>query len=503
MTTAALPTRSVADLRAAVAERLAGGARFVGLFCSATNGAAPDAPVRLTTVLDGDDGWELADANVEQRYDAFTSLTPAAGWYERAAHDLFGVSPQGHPRLDPLVLPRPTDAEGRPARLPRPGAGGRRPRTWPSEDAVPRHVVGEGLFTIPHGPVRGGATESLEFLVETPGEDIPKLQVRVFAKHRGIETAFEGRPPADGVVIAERVEGTASVAHAMAYCQAVERLGHVEITEPAGLLRLVHAELERIAGHLEVATRLCEGAALAVGVARFGHHKESAQRIRHDLCGSRFGRGVVLPGGVVAPLGEHPEHELALRVAGLRDVVLKDRDALMVTASFLDRLLTTGILASERAAEMAAVGPVGRASGVGVDVRRATPYGGYRDVEMPAPSVEPRGDCQARLEIRWEEVEKSFSLVGAALSRLSSSRSREWLVPVPVVDGRAHGVVEGPQGETGYVVTVANGRLRRVWPRTASFHNLPLFHDVFHGDVLTDFTFIEASFAVSNAGVVM
>ena len=85
---------------------------------------------------------------------------------------------------------------------------------------LPSHVAGPGLFTIPHGPVRSGVVESIEYLVETPGEDIPHLNMRVLYKHRGIEKRFEGMTPADGVLLAERAEGIATVAHALAYCHA-------------------------------------------------------------------------------------------------------------------------------------------------------------------------------------------------------------------------------------------------------------------------------------------
>ncbi len=114
------------------------------------------------------------------------------------------------------------------------------------------------------------------------------------------------------------------------------------------------------------------------------------------------------------------------------------------------------------------------------------------------------GDVQARLEVRWTEVDEAFELIDLMLSRLAAlPQDIIWNTPVPKLTGRGVGRVEGPQGETVYVVDVREGRLRRVWPRTPSFHNLLLFHDVFHTDVLTDFAFIEASFAVSNAGVVM
>ena len=209
-------------------------------------------------------------------------------------HDLFGVVPEGHPRLEPLILPLAPGA-GAAGRARQAGSPG---RLDPDEHVLARHVAGQGLFTIPHGPVRSGVIESIEYLVETPGEDIPHLNMRVFYKHRGIEKRFEGLAAADGVLLAERVEGIASVAHALAYCHAVERIAGCEPPWPARLIRVLHAELERVANHLDVAVRLADAAGLAVATARFGWHKERVLRLVSRLCGSRYGRGVVVPGGV-------------------------------------------------------------------------------------------------------------------------------------------------------------------------------------------------------------
>ena len=118
---------------------------------------------------------------------------------------------------------------------PRPGRDGAAPveRIVPDETALPGHVAGEGVFTLPYGPVRSGVFESVQYLVETPGEDIPHLRARVYHKHRGLERRFQGMSPADGVLLAERVEGVASVAHALAFCQAVETLSPAASRWPA------------------------------------------------------------------------------------------------------------------------------------------------------------------------------------------------------------------------------------------------------------------------------
>jgi Ni,Fe-hydrogenase III large subunit len=121
--------------------------------------------------------------------------------------------------------------------------------------------------------------ESVEYLVETPGEDIPHLRIRVYHKHRGVQKRFEGLELADAALLAERVEGIASVAHALAFAHAVERAAAVPVPRTASLVRVLHAELERIANHLDVVIKLADAAGLAVATARFGWHKERVMRL--------------------------------------------------------------------------------------------------------------------------------------------------------------------------------------------------------------------------------
>ena len=479
-----------------VADWLAAGGRLAGLF-----GTALGHDVQLTSVIAAGSALELVDATVHGSagsYPALTPIVPAAFWYERAIHDLFGIVPRGHPRLDPLLLSVP-----RGSALPRPGEVGMPAALHPDEQPLAAHLAGTGIFTLPHGPVRSGVVESVEYLIETVGEDIPHLRVRPHAKHRGIEKRFEELPPDTGHLLAERVEGVASVAHALAYCHAVEQLAGIEVPPAAELMRLVHAELERIANHLDVAMRLADAAALAVATARFGWHKERVLRLRSQLCGSRFGRGVVVPGGVAA--GTRVPADVRGELDALEKDIAGDERVAMVTASFLDRLRGTGPLSPELAARHGVLGPIGRASGMEEDVRVSRPYDAYRHLAVHAPNGVSAGDVQARLQVRWAELHESFRLARCALAALAEfgdpAAAEDLRVHRPVPDGRGVGWAEAPQGEVLYVVEVAGGRLRRVFPRSASFHNLPVFHSVFAGDIFTDFPFIEASFGLSIAGV--
>ncbi len=338
------------------------GGRFAGLFGSAQS----DGSVVLRAVIAHFGRLDVVSCRVpsmpeggQASYPALTPAVPSASWYERELADMFGLFPDGHPRVDPLVLPR--DEHTGP---PRPGSGRTPVQIAPDEAALPAHVSGEGIFTLPYGPVRSGVFESVQYLIETPGEDIPHIRARVYHKHRGIECRFEGMSVTDGVLLAERAEGVASVAHALAFCQAVEAiaLGQDEsrrgpVPEGALLVRALHAELERIANHLDSTLRQTEAAGQAVANARLAWHKERALRLRSQLCGHRFGRGVVVPGGVSGPPALAPAAALS-ELARLEADLRSDARHLMATSSFIDRLRGTGVISPLVAAQRGALGPL-------------------------------------------------------------------------------------------------------------------------------------------------
>ncbi|MDQ2737420.1 MAG: NADH-quinone oxidoreductase subunit D, partial [Actinomycetota bacterium] len=334
------------------------------------------------------------------------------------------------------------------------------------------------------------------------GEDIPHLNIRPHYKHRGVAKSFEGLRPGAGVLVAERVEGIASVAHALAFCHAIETLTGTVVPAAARLVRVAHAELERITNHLDVVMRLTDAAGLAVATARFGWHKEGLMRLVSRMCGNRFGRSVIVPGGVTPRIWMVTPEHVTDQLASMMTAVQADTDALMSTASFLDRVRGTGRLDPELARRCGALGPVGRACGFDDDDRWQRGYDAYPDLPTPRRTDQAAGDAAARLRVRLEEMASSAELVGHALGGLDTAGGMT-SAEVHPSDGFALGWAEAPQGEVLYAVRCSAGRIVRCLARSASFHNLLLFHDVFRGDVLTDFPFIEASFGLSPAGVAM
>ncbi len=442
-------------------------ARFVALFIA----EQPARSLMLVFALRGQLVTLRAPIGNGSSFPSLSTICPACLYPEREVHDVDGLTALGHPDLAPIVRP---DA-----------------------DQLRRHVVGEGTFVIPYGPIRSGIFESIQYVIETGGEDVLALEVRPYFKRRDLERRFSGLSAEHGAFLAERVAGIASVAHATAFAQAVERALGVVPPPRACLWRVVHAELERIANHLAVAVRLAEDAALSVGVARFGILKEQVMRTRARLCGSRFGRGVVTPGGVTAePL--IGIDELRRFLHGFESDLRRDRRLLLGTASFTDRLIGSGKLDRRTMEEYAGVGPVARASGVPTDARFERPYGSYRRLGFRVATAVD-GDAMARLEVRFDEIGESVHLIRQACEQLEKAGPGH-LVEIGDGAGAALGWTEAPMGELVYWVEIAGGRLATVRIASPSLRNWPLLAESFRGDVLTDFSFVEHSFGSTPAG---
>jgi formate hydrogenlyase subunit 5 len=404
-------------------------------------------------------------------YPAVSARVPAAAWPEREARDAAGLDPHGLPDDRALL--------------------------HPGVDAVERRLGGTDTFVMPYGPVRSGVFEAIQFVVETGGEDVPLLDVRTGFKRRELERRMAGMPIRDAVVVAERIAGISSVAHALAYCQAVERVLGVAPPRRAELWRLVHVELERVANHLHSTAQLAETTALHLGAARFGVLKEDVMRLRGDICGSRFGRGAVVPGGV-----EEFDAAAAGRVGSALDrleaALRRDRRLLVGTTSFTDRLFGTGRLPRALAERFAVVGPPARASGVSIDARFERPQGAYRRLGWQLITRDA-GDAMARLEVRLGEITQSLHMIRQALDGLARAGEGA-AAPLPERDGTAWGWAEAAQGEVLYRVELGGGRVHHVHVASPSLRNWQVFSHCFPQDVLTDFGFIEHSFQLTPAG---
>jgi len=412
-----------------------------------------------------------ADDGATLRYASLGAQWPAARWAELELAEREHVQPLGLDRARRLTAPDP--------------------------DELDRRVRGLDAFALPYGPVRSGVFEAIQFLIETGGEDVLRLQTRPFFKHRGLEARFEGLGPERAVYVAERVAGIATVAHACAFAQAVERALDVEPPPRAQRWRAVYAELERIANHLDVMAKEAETAALSVGHARFAILKENVLRLQATLTGSRFARGVIVPGGVRCD-GRVDLDALLDALDAFERELRRDRRRFVGTASMTDRLIGAGRLPRALVEEHGAVGPLARGSGVSTDARHERPYGDYRRLGLQVVTARG-GDAMARIDVRFGEMFESLRILRQAVDQLRR-RDGDLRTELPAGSGAAFGWTEAPQGELVTWVELRDGRVQRVRIASPSLRNWALFDHAFPADVLTDFAFIEHSFGLTAAG---
>lgn len=426
--------------------------------------------------------------SADKRVPSLTGPWPLLGWHEREISDFYELAFEGHPEAYPLVLKDHYDLaahNGHASAKSSTNGGSHLPA-----------IDTPGVQQLPFGPIRADVLESAEFTFFYVGEHILHYQPRLFFKHRGIEKRFETCLPDQAVVVAERVSAVGTVAHALAYCEAVERAAQCVIPARARALRVLLAELERLYNHLHYLGHLCHTTTLKVGEAQGKLLAERAKQLNARLTGSRFLRSILIPGGLRRDLV--PDGWLGEALDELRAEFAAYAERLESSESHLDRLITTGPLSQHMAFDQGATGPVERASGLDRDLRRDHPYAGYAHLPITVP-VFGEGDAYARARVRMAEIEAALALCQRVL--LLSEPGPIYAPCRPAGLSEGLGWAEGPRGSVFYAVHVgADGRLARVKITSPSFSNWRAFPLTVHESNMMDYAINEASFGLTIAG---
>ncbi len=445
------------------------------LVCLFGSKPTQSGPLNVHYIVDiPDQGYRmLLESGVNGNFQSITPLTPAAAWYERELQDQHGVKLAGHPDPRPLL---PHESKGEYQFL---------------------KVEGEGVCEVAVGPVHAGIIEPGHFRFSVMGDNVLFLELRHFYTYKGAEKLFEGASVADGQMIAESVSGDNCFSHAVAYSQAVEEAHRVAAPPRAESIRLIGLELERMMAHIADVGALSNDVAFVLPAAYCSRVKEELLQTSARIIGTRYWRGVAIPGGVsrdldpakAAMLGEAVERAAAdfARIAG----IILDRPSVQA------RFEAAGILKRSVAEDFAVVGPVARASGVDVDVRRDHPYGAYKRISIEAPSFH-YGDVLARARIRIEEAALSARLIAAALKNLPKGPTRADIPRTGSFEGFS--AVESPRGELLYWVKGENDLISRCAIKSPSFQNWPALPHAVIGNVIADFPLINKSFNLSYSG---
>jgi len=427
---------------------------------------------------------------------SITCQIPAAALYEREIHDLFGIVPAGHPDLRRLVLHRNWPQGEYPLR--KDFAGHSRP-PMAAEEISFNTVMGEGVYEIPVGPVHAGIIEPGHFRFSVAGEPIINLEAQLYFVHKGIEKLAEGKGIEFGLYLAERISGDETIANALAYCQAVEKIGAVAVPERAQYIRVVFAELERLTSHLGDLAGVCLDVAYGFAAFQFRMLRGWAYQLADQLCGMRFLRSVIQPGGVRKDFVTGKEQILLELLARIQAELTDTVGIIKSNSLFIDRIENTGVLPRQIAVDLNAVGPAGRAAGICSDIRKAFPYAAYDRLSVAVPHHH-NGDVNCRINTKIEECFESIRLISQAVREMPGGEVRASVPPLP--PGRwAFGLNEAPRGENlHWLLTGESNTIFRYKVRTPSFCNWPALCHAVRGNIVPDFPLINKSFNLSYAG---
>ena len=467
-----IPVFPAAEFRKAVLESVARGGRVVSFF-----GVPEDGAVRLLAVMATTSGTLAAvSTTVSDSYPALTPDCPQVHLFEREIHEQTGVVPQGHPWLKPV-------------------------RRRDGEVGIPDmyRVAGSEVHEVAVGPIHAGVIEPGHFRFQCHGERVMHLEICLGYQHRGVERALIGGPDKRTIHAMETLAGDTTIGHATAYAMTIEALAGVEPSVHADTLRAVALELERMANHVGDLGALAGDVGYLPTSSYCGRLRGDILNLTAVICGNRFGRGVVRPGGVGCDVDAARGKQMAERLVEIFRDVESAVNLLWESPSVMERFEGTGTVSPQTCRELGLVGPVARACGVEQDVRLDDPFGLFRFAQIPIATW-PTGDVLARAQVRWLEVQRSAAFV---LDLLRAFPEGAACIPCGALVGESLAVslVEGWRGEICHVaITDERQRLRAYKVVDPSFHNWMGLAMALREEQISDFPVCNKSFNLSYCG---
>jgi Ni,Fe-hydrogenase III large subunit len=475
------------EFRHGVIESVSRGARIASLFVMPAGGA-----FEMLAVLANDRQGTLTAlrTDVDKSYQSLTPECPQADLFEREIAEQWGIVPTGHPWFKPV-------------RFHKPYAG---PDAWHREGAEISpsvmdfyQVEGPEIHEVAVGPVHAGIIEPGHFRFQCHGEDVLNLEISLGYQHRGAERAIAAGPGARTIHYIETVAGDTTIGHATAYCQLVEALTNCHVPPRAQSIRGIALELERLANHTGDLGALAGDIGYLPTASFCGRIRGDFLNMTAVICGNRFGRGLLRPGGAGFDLDERLVDELETRLSRASKDVACAVELLWQKASVTARLENTGEIAFESCIELGLVGPAARACGVERDVRFDFPAGVYMFTQIPV-STWHTCDVFARAYVRWLEIQRSIDFVREQLQTLPKGSVRTD-VGRPAAGSLAVALAEGWRGEICHVAaTDADGRFAAYKIVDPSFHNWRGLAMAMRGQQVSDFPLCNKSFNLSYCG---
>ena len=369
------------------------------------------------------------------------------------------------------------------------------------------------------GPQHPSTHGVLRLLLELDGETVVNCIPDIGFLHTGIEKNMEAKTYLKAEVMTDRLDYLNTVGNNLAYCLAVEKMVDVDVPERAQAIRVILAELQRLASHLVwLGTSALDVAAMSVFLYAF-REREVILDILELVSGQRMMTTYIRPGGLWRDLPVEFDDAVRNVLNTFPKRIDEYEDLLTKNPLFLDRTLGVGTMSLEEALTYGATGSTLRGSGSDWDLRKKRPYSGYEQYDFEVP-VATEGDVYARYLVRIREMRESLKIIEQALNKLPLgpvNSNNHKIVPPPrseigvsmealihhfklwtdgfdVPKGSVYAAVESPRGELGVFLESDGGpKPYRVHWRTPSFNNLEVLPLLSKGVLVADLVAIIGS----------
>jgi NADH-quinone oxidoreductase subunit C/D len=464
-------------------------------------------------------------------------IWPTANWHEREVYDLMGIEFTGHPWLRRILMPE--NWVGHPLRKDYPLGGEPvyftsdqdNPRfahlgqqimegpSYPSE--LPESVDTERHMVINMGPQHPATHGVLRLAVELDGERILSVNPDVGYLHSGFEKTGENKRYEKFIPYTDRMDYLAAMNNNLAYVLTVEKLLGVEVPLRAQYIRVILAELQRIASHLFwLATHAHDVSGTIHSLLMYAlRDRERILDIFEMFCGARLTTTGMSVGGLRRDIPSAFLDAVRAFVLDFRERFKEYEAMLTRNPIWLSRLKGIGILKAEDAIALGVTGPMLRAGGIPFDLRKVRPYSSYDHFDFDIP-IATEADSYARYQVRMREMEQSLRIVEQAINKLPDGpvRSEDRKVaPPPRAEiehsmeslihhfklytegykppvGEVYGMAENPKGILGfYLASDGSAIPYRLHIRGTSFVNLQATDLMARGHLLSDLVTIIGS----------
>lgn len=374
-----------------------------------------------------------------------------------------------------------------------------------------RAIEGETVL-LNMGPQHPATHGVLRLLLELDGEQVINAIPDVGFLHTGIEKNMEAKTYTKAEVMSDRLDYLNTVGNNLVYCLAVEKLCELDVPPRAQAIRVILAELQRLASHLVwLGTHGLDVAALSMFLYCF-REREIILDILEMCSGQRMMTTYLRPGGLWRDVPVEFEDAVRNFIKIFPARIDEYERLLTKNPLFLERTRKIGVLTREKALQYGITGPMARASGISHDLRKAQPYSGYEQYDFIVPT-RSEGDTYARYLVRIEEMRQALRIVEQALNKLPLGPVRSnnrMYVPPPRSElgtsmealihhfklwtegfnppkGSVYTAVESPRGELGvYLESDGSPKPYRIHWRTPSFTNLQVLPILAKGHLVAD-----------------